>query len=613
MSKNQIKSKVYMKHLFFVTTVAVALWLLSCASPAPLGGGPKDDEAPAFLGANPPQYSRNVHKNKATLLFNEFLSLQKINQQLIVSPTIEPKPTIVLRGKKLLIKQDKAAKLLPNTTYTFSFGSAICDLHENTPLKDFQYVFSTGANLDTLSIRGSIADAQNMSPKAEVLVGLYRSATTDTLCLDSLPLTQPPLYLARTNDEGAFQLNNLAAGSYLLFALEDKNANRFYDLPGEAIAFADSMLSPQPVYNYIPDSIAIDTANTVLMDSLWAHHSYTTVLSPQPMFMFSEVQTKPQLLESALHGKQKITLIYKNPLADSLTIEVLNDSSLANWYRAEYSTNKDTLSLWLQVPLPDTLRLQLSMDSVYVDTVQLVDSKAVAPSAKPKKRGRRRAAKPKVKVKKRLEYKVLSSSKHLFAAPLSLVFSTPLNYANLNSIKVLKDSVPLEDVNAYFTDSIHRHLRISSPWEQGGAYQLIIPEGSMRDMFETDNDSIVFAFTTTKKDDYGRLEMQMKLPPKAKANYIVQLEQGKGNKAKLMRACEIQGDTTLLMDNIVPGDYYVKAIEDSNGNHKWDAGSYQSRRQAEKVYYFPKAIKVKAMWTNKETWELSAANRKAVP
>jgi hypothetical protein len=39
-----------------------------------------------------------------------------------------------------------------------------------------------------------------------------------------------------------------------------------------------------------------------------------------------------------------------------------------------------------------------------------------------------------------------------------------------------------------------------------------------------------------------------------------------------------------------PGKYYLRYIEDTNGNGKWDTGNYENRRQPEKVYYYPQML-----------------------
>jgi hypothetical protein len=47
-----------------------------------------------------------------------------------------------------------------------------------------------------------------------------------------------------------------------------------------------------------------------------------------------------------------------------------------------------------------------------------------------------------------------------------------------------------------------------------------------------------------------------------------------------------------------PGDYEVRILEDANQNGIWDTGSYELKRQPEKVYTIPQKINIKANWDN---------------
>lgn len=589
----------------------VALWYMSsCANPGALGGGPKDTEAPVFLSANPPQYSRRVEARKSLLLFNEFLNLKDINQELLISPQIEPKPEIRLRGKKLLIKQDKKARLMPNTTYTFSFGKAIGDLHENNVLENFQYVFSTGNQIDTLSLRGRVADAYSLQLPEPLMVGLYKMASVDSISIDSLPYVQAPFYLARTNEQGYFQLNNLAYGDYLLFALEDKNANGIFDMPSERIAFVDSLLKPQLLYNHIPDSIVVDTANADLMDSLWMHHSVTTVLHPISLFVFQEEQPLPQLMDSKIEENRKINLCFKNELFDSLSFKILNgQEDDEKPYFVEYNAAKDTVFLWLKKSLSDTLQLVVAMDTLYADTLQFVPKRKRSELNTNKRRRVRQARQIEEQPIKALTYKLSFNIKQHFAKPLYITFNTPIEYLNFDLVSLSKDSTDItDDIQIHFVDSIRRRLEISCNWESSKVYKLIVPEGIVRDIYGQRNDSIQLNFSTSSADEYGSI--QLDFIAANKVPYILQLEQKKANKYNLIETYKLHSDTLLLIENLTTGDYRIKAIADANGNGKWDTGNYAEKRQAESVFYLPKTLKVKAMWKTEEQWQPKQEDRR---
>jgi hypothetical protein len=55
---------------------------------------------------------------------------------------------------------------------------------------------------------------------------------------------------------------------------------------------------------------------------------------------------------------------------------------------------------------------------------------------------------------------------------------------------------------------------------------------------------------------------------------------------------------------LAPGTYYLRVIEDLNGNFRWDTGSLAERRQPENVFYDPKALVLRANWDVEEPWNV---------
>ena len=55
-----------------------------------------------------------------------------------------------------------------------------------------------------------------------------------------------------------------------------------------------------------------------------------------------------------------------------------------------------------------------------------------------------------------------------------------------------------------------------------------------------------------------------------------------------------------------PTDYYLRLYTDLNHNFTWDTGCYAEGRQAERVYYYPQKLTVRANWDIEQTWDLNA-------
>ena len=150
---------------------------------------------------------------------------------------------------------------------------AIEDLHEGNTLQNYEYVFSTGEILDSLSVKGTLQYAENLEkPEDPISIMLYSDLR------DSVPLIDIPLYVGRSNDSGVFSVNNLRPDVYKVFALNDGNNNLLFDLPSEEIAFLDSslilnadltrlLLGDSVVSSAVRDSLAVDSTGAVV-DSL---------------------------------------------------------------------------------------------------------------------------------------------------------------------------------------------------------------------------------------------------------------------------------------------------------------------------------------------------------
>ena len=125
-----------------------------CAQIAMPTGGPKDTIPPVLLNSNPPNRTIHFEGNKITFTFDEYVHLQDLQTNLLVSPVPKIIPNVTSKLKTVSIKIRDT--LQPNTTYSFQFGNAIQDIDENNPIKNFTYVFSTGSYIDSLTFNGRI-------------------------------------------------------------------------------------------------------------------------------------------------------------------------------------------------------------------------------------------------------------------------------------------------------------------------------------------------------------------------------------------------------------------------------------------------------------------------
>ncbi len=222
---------------FFIVYLIIISSVLStgCAQIGIPSGGVKDTIAPKLIRATPVAGSRNVTGNKITLEFDEYIDVQDLQQNLLVSPLQNRNPSIVAGPRSITLKFRDT--LLPNTTYNINFGNAVRDINENNVLKNLTYVFSTGSSLDSLDLNGKVILAETGATDTTLLVMLYRNA------VDSTVKFKKPNYIAKVNSDGTFNFTNLPAASFKIYALKDGDGGKTYNSLSETFAFADEDVS----------------------------------------------------------------------------------------------------------------------------------------------------------------------------------------------------------------------------------------------------------------------------------------------------------------------------------------------------------------------------------
>ncbi len=220
--------------------IILILLFNACARVGRPTGGDKDVTPPKLLKSIPANEATNFKGQEIILEFDEFVTLKDPVKNILISPPLENQPVITPLGigtKRLKIKfQDS---LNPNTTYQINFGESIADFNEGNKLNNLQLVFSTGPEIDSLSLQGKV-NAIHFAKKPEnILVGLYQAAGFT----DSIVYKQKPYYVALTETDGHFQFKHLKAGDYRIVALADENRDYKYQQGKESIGFVDNVIS----------------------------------------------------------------------------------------------------------------------------------------------------------------------------------------------------------------------------------------------------------------------------------------------------------------------------------------------------------------------------------
>src|ERR1035437_7987231 len=182
--------------LFVIILIKFQSLLSGCAQIMAPTGGPKDTLPPKLLVANPPQRTLNFKGNKITFSFDEYIQLDNVTQNMLVSPVPKTNPYIDYKLKTLTIKLKDT--LQPNTTYVINLGNSVKDLNEGNIYKNFTYIFSTGPYIDSMTLSGKVILAETGEVDTLIQAYLYKDLS------DTAPLKKKPNYITRLDTAGRF-------------------------------------------------------------------------------------------------------------------------------------------------------------------------------------------------------------------------------------------------------------------------------------------------------------------------------------------------------------------------------------------------------------------------
>jgi hypothetical protein len=235
--KSKIKS--LRNNFILVFAMLISLTFVRCANMQTPTGGPKDSIPPVILSENPVNFKRNFTDKQIVLEFNEYIKLNNYQKEFSISPDLEKQPDYKVKKKNLIITLPDS--LEQNTTYTINFGKGLVDFNEGNPIVNYNYVFATGPELDSLSVSGSVKNAytKTFDPKEDLSVRVLLIPTRQ----DSIFGKRKANIFTSVDSSGNFIIKNLREDTYRIYALKEENNDRIYNNPDELIGFlADSIV-----------------------------------------------------------------------------------------------------------------------------------------------------------------------------------------------------------------------------------------------------------------------------------------------------------------------------------------------------------------------------------
>ena len=525
----------------FSLFVLVVLTITSCAKRGSITGGDKDVTAPKIVSSFPKNLSTNFDSKTIKITFDEYIKVKDLQKNLIVSPPMKTPITVLPQGgvsKQLVIKINDTLKA--NTTYSFNFGQSIVDNNESNAYPQLKYVFSTGKELDSLTVEGTIKDSYEKENPNFVNVMLYE---LDEKLNDSIIYKGTPRYITNTLDSTkTFKIENIKAGKYKLVALKETTINYKFDPAKDKIGFYNQTIT-------VPDKSIFELE-----------------------LFKEEIAFKAKKATQA--SGNRILLGYEgNPKNAKIKI-LQNGNELA--HKVSKFADKDSLQIWVKPIKNDSVTVNVTGEKFNKDFMV------------------------KMKNQRNDSLKISSKAGTLgFKDNLKINTTVPLEKFDEKKIKLMKKDSSLVIFKTVY-DELNQNLEFIFDKEENQKYTLQLQPNAIEDYLGQKNDSAV-SFTVTTKNiaDYGNLKLVFQNTKSFPL--IVELTDVKG---KILHSKYSENNPTVEFLSIEPQKYSVRVIYDVNKNQVRDTGSYLENRQPEEVYHYPTKIDVRANWDVEQAVDL---------
>ncbi|MGI6717835.1 MAG: Ig-like domain-containing protein [Bacteroidales bacterium] len=541
-----------------ITFLIIIILLQACANEKPPTGGPRDTTPPQVLHSEPEHLSVNFNDNEITIQFDEYFTLDNINQKLVVSPPLNVKPNIKIKGKKLIIKFNE--DLLPNSTYILYFDDAIKDFNEGNTLNDFKFIFSTGSFIDSIALTGMVLDAYTHNPVKDANVMLHTNLS------DSSFTNVNPRYIVKTDNSGKFVFNNLKDTIYNIFALVDQNNNKLYDHVTEDFAFMDKPFKVNDSINFLLYTCqAKDSTVKVLENTAIRLNTSRIILNKSithPNIKFYNKKPSNYYLQS--NYTNDTLIVYTKDIDTAFIVlfdgENINQNNIIDSLKIVVNNNKLIQTTKLNLKIPSTI--------YYKDKLQISFNNSIN--------------------------EVLNDTIFI-----------------VSKIDTISDTIPTK---LAFVDDFRLNAIIDYNFNPDYEYNILMKDSSVIDINNLYNNRVNQKVTITDEKDFGNFVLKLFTQNESDStntitnikniispNYIVQLTNNDKNIVYKEDFITFDKSDTIILNynNLTPNNYVVRVIYDYNNDKKWTSGDYYTKTQPEPVIY-PKTISVMAKWTIEE-------------
>jgi len=533
--------KISLNHIlcFLMFLFMLSAFISGCASMQQPSGGPRDSIPPKIVKETPANLTRNFATREIEIEFDEYVKLNNEFTEFSISPDVDAVPELRIKKKSLFIKLPDT--LAENTTYSLNFGKGLVDVNEGNPLLNYSYVFSTGNEIDSLTLSGNVISSYILEPEKDIVVLLI------PIKQDSIFGKRKANIFTRTDSSGNFQFKNLSENTYRIYALKETNNDRIYNSPDEEIAF-------------LKDSIVLDKN-----------------ISGIKLSTFKEIPVNFRVLERKIENTGRILLSFNKSLTNP-DLKILNNTDLNDNKIIEFTKMRDSAFMWLPELTFDTLEVELSENSIPLDTILL-------------RRNKNDKYDRTIIISDNLSAQRVDAIKNVvFTA------SAPIGSADISKIKLLEDSTRINNFQLTLDNANQRKANLTYRWRSRRTYVLELEEGAFIGHFGEKSQAGQRKFTFDDTGNYGDIILNIQLPDSN--NYIVELI--KEDKTQVAAIHYINSSQKINYKQFPGGNYSVRIIYDDNNNKIWDPGSIAEKRQPEQLWYWNKIITIRPNWEQEE-------------
>jgi uncharacterized protein (DUF2141 family) len=513
--------------------------LCGCAKFVPPTGGDRDITPPKLIESTPADKQVNFQEKRIWLLFDELVDSKNLKQELTITPEQKGRYQVRNKGEEVELEFEKGFE--KNTTYTFSFGAGIKDINEQNKADNLKLVFSTGSELDSLKIGGSVTNLFTEERVMGATIGLYKMSSTDTLPL----INRRPDYFIKSDSSGNFQLENLKSENYRILSFTDRNGNQKFD-------------NKKEMFGFVRDTIELNSNKAGISLELFP---YDTIPPKYKRFIQKE-KTYALKFDEPLY---KVELEFKNK-SDSIPYIMIEDE--VKFFKL--GTPKDSVIISLMVS--DSL---LNSDTLQHTITFREESQRSKQSNETLK----------------ISVTPANSSSTTNNEPYIFSFNYPLIQIDSSKISVSDDTLNTVKYKTRFIDNSKTKVEVLLLEGITKSIVIKVDKGAFVNILSDSSTAFTLKNSLLNKNELGLIAGNIEVRDNIQVQYIIQLLNATNSEIEKV---VISQDGKFTFEDIRPEEYTLRAIVDRNSNGVWDTADFGKGVPPERIINLKEPIRVKA-------------------